>query len=160
MITIIAAVDENGIIGNDRNIPWHIPEEIKHFKDVTMGHVVVMGRNTWDSLPDEFKPLPGRLNLVITTKEHDDVKGAIFLPDVESAIQLAEENCVSSYVIGGASIYKQVLDKGLVNRILLSRVKGKHEGDVYFPLMTGCWQGSLIEEHSQFDVWEYWKDED
>lgn len=159
MITIIAAVAENGVIGRGDEIPWHISEELEHFKKTTVGHVVIMGRKTWDSLPDDFKPLPGRLNLVITSDgTHVGATGTVFLPDVESAIKLAEENCVSSFVIGGASVYRQVLEQGLADRILLSRVKAEYEGDVYFPLMTGLWRGNLVKEHDQFNVWEYWKD--
>ena len=157
MITIIAAVDDNGIIGQNGDIPWRIPEELEHFKKTTLGHVVIMGRKTWDSLPDGFKPLPERFNLIVSGSDHVDTgtENTVFFDSLETAIQFAESNCQSSFVIGGASIYRQVLDKGLADRILMSKVKGEHEGDVYFPLMTGCWQGNLTEEHDQFDVWEY-----
>jgi len=158
MITILVAMDSRNIIGNKGQLPWHSSEDLKLFKKRTMGHVVIMGRKTWESLPK--KPLPGRTNIVVSTTmpaEVFSVNGFFTERSLETAIRVAEYNQPGKevFIIGGAQIYKEALKKGLVHRILASRIPGKHEGDTFFPELGGEWTASIVENHQTFDVWEY-----
>lgn len=128
MIAIIVAVAENNAIGKENKLLWHIPEDLKRFKRLTTGHTVIMGRNTWQSLPNH--PLPNRRNIVITDNPEDHFAGAGMVTSIEAALGLcspAEEN----FVIGGASIYQQFLP--MTNRLYLTKVHKVFDGDTFFP---------------------------
>lgn len=127
---IIAAVAENNVIGKDGDIPWHIPEDLQHFKKKTTEHTVVMGRKTFQSLPNSFKPLPNRQNIVLTRSnfqpENESVKTANSL---DEAWQKAENEKI--FIIGGAGIYKQTLKEA--DKMILTKIHKEYEGDTYFP---------------------------
>ncbi len=162
---IIVAMDENGLIGNGNKIPWRIPEEFKFFKDVTMGCPVIMGRKTWESLPK--KPLPGRKNIIMSRGAHTPVYGShidndnvIVVDNWDAAFKAAAQSLSlqddSVFIIGGAQIYKEALEKDYVDSIIISEVKGKYEGDTYFPTIDSArWRKTLIFSHEQFTVYEY-----
>lgn len=128
MITLIAARDRNGAIGKDNTIPWEAPEDLKFFMRETMGGAVIMGRNTWDSLP--FKPLKNRLNIVVSSQgvDHEHV-----FATVEEAIAFASsEGRVRLYAMGGFGIYKAMLP--LADRLVITEVDTEVEGaDTWFP---------------------------
>ncbi len=128
MITLIVARAKNGAIGRDNTIPWHIPEDLKSFKRETLGGAVIMGRNTWDSLP--FKPLPNRLNIVVSSREK---AAETVVPSVAAGVALAKEQGYDRiYGIGGAGIYKEMLP--LADRLLISEVDIEIAGaDTFFP---------------------------
>lgn len=126
--SLIAAVSDNFIIGNGLKIPWHILEDFKLFKERTLNNVVIMGKNTWDSLP--IKPLPNRINIVLNKKKIN-LKEAIVTTDLESAFKEASIYNKEIFIIGGASIYRQTIENA--NFLYISHVKGKFEGDVLFP---------------------------
>lgn len=128
MITLIVARARNGAIGKDNDIPWHAPEDLKAFQRETLGGAVIMGRNTWDSLP--FKPLKNRLNIVVSSNPE---AAEIVVPSIEAAIALAQaEGYVRIYGIGGAGIYKGMLD--LADRLMITEVDLEvAEADAYFP---------------------------
>lgn len=128
MISIIVAVAENYVIGKDNNLLWHLPNDLKRFKRLTIGHTVIMGKKTWESLPK--RPLPDRRNIVITDNPNDHFEGAEKVMSIESAVALcnpAEEN----FIMGGASIYQQFLP--LTDRLYLTRIHKIFEGDAFFP---------------------------
>ena len=126
MISIIVAVAENGVIGGDNRLLWHISEDLKHFKAVTTGHPVVMGRKTYESLG---RPLPGRRNVVVT-RQNISIEGCDVVHSLDEAYALfpPEEEV---FVIGGAQIYAQALP--LAGRFYLTRVFHAYEGDTHFP---------------------------
>ena len=126
MIAIIVAVAENGVIGGDNRLLWHISEDLKHFKAVTTGHPVVMGRKTYESLG---RPLPGRRNVVVT-RQNISIEGCDVVHSLDEAYALfpPEEEV---FVIGGAQIYAQALP--LADRFYLTRVFRAYEGDTHFP---------------------------
>ena len=136
---MILAVADNGVIGVDAGLPWHLPEDLKRFKALTTGRPVVMGRRTWDSLPR--KPLPGRDNLVVTREPGFAAEGAVAVPSLEDAFAqariLAEtEGHDEIFLIGGASLYLQALDQEgahRVDRIEMTAVHLEPEGDVSMP---------------------------
>lgn len=131
---IIAAVAENGVIGADGGIPWHYPEDFEHFKEVTTGHPVIMGRKTYESLPSSFTPLPDRTNIVLSFDEMDVPSGVVNVQSIDAALDAAEETgddivCIA----GGASIYEQFLEQDLVDRMILTIIPEEPDGDTYFP---------------------------
>ena len=128
---IIAAVAENMVIGQDGDIPWHFPEDLKHFKQVTMGSPVVMGRGTYESLPEDFKPLPGRTNIVLTRSNPDYEESVKLANSLDEAWQIASEKGEKVYIIGGASVYEQTLDSA--DKMILTEIHEEYEGDTYFP---------------------------
>ncbi|PSH00497.1 MAG: dihydrofolate reductase [Nanohaloarchaea archaeon SW_7_46_7] len=129
---IIAAVSENRAIGKNGEIPWDIPEDMKHFKQTTMNHPVIMGRKTYQSFPKNVRPLPGRTNIVLTRSgfrpENESVKTANSL---EEAYQIANQINDKAFVIGGASVYKKALENA--DEMILTEVHRKVDGDTFFP---------------------------
>lgn len=135
-VTLIAAVDPNGVMGKEGGLPWPSGtyDELKYFKQRTLGGYILMGSKTWDSLP--VKPLPGRTNMVVSTR-HRWEEGAIFYDSIGEALFEAGLGGVEEiFIIGGANVFQQVLDCGLdiVDRIILTHVFDTWEGDVKFPL--------------------------
>lgn len=132
-ICMIAAMAENGVIGNNNDIPWHIPEDFAYFKKVTLGCPVVMGRKTWDSLPK--KPLPKRENIVITRREDYVAEGAHVCHDIHDALALARRvGTEEIFIIGGEQIYKAALDTGLVDKVYMTHIYKTFVGDTHFPI--------------------------
>ncbi|WP_425404019.1 dihydrofolate reductase [Hwanghaeella sp.] len=133
-LVIVVAMAENRVIGRDGGLPWHLPEDLKRFKAVTMGKPLVMGRKTWESLPR--KPLPGRPNLVVTRQKGFEAEGALVFAELDAALAEADRLAQASGVdevclIGGGSLYEQAFEK--VDRIDLTEVRLAPEGDTHFP---------------------------
>lgn len=129
---IIAAISENNVIGKDGDIPWHLPEDLKHFKEKTMGNPVIMGRKTFQSLPDDYRPLPGRQNIVLTRSGFEPESGDVeTAEDLEEGFEIASEHGDCAFVIGGASVYREALEDA--DRMILTRVKRDVDGDTFFP---------------------------
>jgi dihydrofolate reductase len=129
-VSLVAAVARGGVIGNGDSIPWHLPEDLAFFRDLTMGHAVVMGRKTWDSIPTRFRPLPGRRNVVVTRDpawQGDGAEPAASLADALLLLAGAER----VFVIGGAEIYAQALDAS--DRVYLTKVHAEVDADTFFP---------------------------
>ena len=129
-LSIVAAVARGGVIGRDNAIPWRIPEDARHFRALTMGHPVVMGRRTWDSLPDRYRPLPGRRNVVLSRNADWQEEGAERASSLEGALQLLE-GVPQVFVIGGADVYATALP--LTDELLLTEIDADVDGDTLFP---------------------------
>lgn len=128
-IAIIAAVSENNVIGNKNKIPWHLPADLKYFKKTTLGHPVIMGQNTYESIG---KPLPKRVNIILSDDKDYKVSGCFVFNSIPEAIDyLKNKRHKKAFVIGGASIYKQFINTA--DEIYLTRVLGNFNGDTYFP---------------------------
>jgi dihydrofolate reductase len=163
MIIAIVAHDYKRTIGNGNKLPWNLPEDLKLFKKHTTGHVVVMGRKTWESIPEKYRPLPDRINVVLSTTmkpnlDPDDDEPFVVnnWEQVPGLIEGRFYDHKHIFVIGGASIYDHVLNESSItaDRILLSRVKGMHDGDVFFPELKGQWAEVLVSEHDGFNLIE------
>ena len=129
-ISLIAAVARNGVIGHGNQLLWRLPEDMRHFRSVTSGAPVIMGRSTWDSLPERFRPLPGRRNLVLTRQPHWTAPGAEAVQDLDQALALAGD-APRVFVIGGAQVYALALDRA--DELLLTEIDRDFDGDVRFP---------------------------
>ncbi len=126
---MIVAVDETRAIGKDNRLLWHIPEDLKHFKELTTGHTVIMGENTYYSIG---RPLPNRTNIVVTLNKDLSLSGCQVVYSIDDALALARQNePEEAFVIGGASIYRQFLP--MIDRLYLTLVRGTHEADTFFP---------------------------
>jgi dihydrofolate reductase len=130
LLSLIAAVPRNGAIGKDNALLWHEPEDQRHFRRITMGSPVIMGRKTWDSLPARFRPLPGRRNVVITRNAEWQAPGAEAAPSIEAALGLLE-GADKAFVIGGAHIY--TLAMPLADELVLTEIDADLPGDTFFP---------------------------
>ena len=132
-LSIIVAAAENNVIGRDNSLPWHLPEDLKYFKKITMGKPIVMGRKTYESIG---RPLPGRTNIVVTRNPHWQAEGVVVVDNLEQALDVARGQGVADgvdelFVIGGEQIYR--LAMGLAKRIYLTRILSEVEGDAWFP---------------------------
>jgi len=134
-ISLIWAEASDRIIGSGGTIPWRLPEEQQHFKQLTMGATVVMGRGTWESLPASVRPLPGRRNIVITRQASYDAPGAETVSSLDEAFARAADDEV--WVIGGAEIYAQALP--YADRVVRTRVHLEVEGDFRAPVLDSAW---------------------
>ena len=128
-LAIVVAVGEGGVIGKEGGLPWRIPEDLRHFKNVTMGHVMIMGRKTWDSIG---RPLPGHTTFVVSRQPGLAIEGATVFPSLEAALARAWELDPEPRVVGGATIYAEALP--LATRLFLTEVAARVEGgDTFFP---------------------------
>jgi dihydrofolate reductase len=134
---LIYARASNGVIGKNNQLPWHLPEDLAHFKQTTQGCPVIMGRKTWDSLPAAFRPLPGRTNIVVTRQPDWQAPGAQVAHSVEQAIAHCDPNA-TLWVIGGAQIYAQALP--LAEEIVVTEIELTPEGDAFAPALDANWQ--------------------
>lgn len=129
-LVVVAAIARNGTIGNGRELVWRIPEDLAHFKRVTLGHPVLMGRRTWDGLPPRFRPLPGRRNLVLTRQPGWQATGAEVVHTLDEAIELCRTS-ERLYVIGGAQLWALALPR--VDELVLTEIDRDFAGDTVFP---------------------------
>lgn len=161
MLSAIVAYDENRIIGCRGKIPWHIPEDLKHFKKSTLGNPIFMGRKTWDSLGGA---LPNRDHYILTRS----IKG-VFNKLAPRVYQINSFQCASElmrhnhpgktgWVIGGSEVYRAALEENWLDRIVATEVKGTHEGDTFFPKLGEEWKRIPIESHDLFDIVWYIKE--
>jgi dihydrofolate reductase len=155
-IVLVVAIAQNGVIGNNGLIPWHISDDMKRFKALTLGHTVVMGRKTWDSLPR--KPLPRRTNVVMTRQSDWKAEGAIPLHSAGAANAAASlmggsDGSERFFVIGGTEIYRAFLP--IATRIELTEVHRDFEGDAKFEFDRTGWHETLREEHVTPDGLRY-----
>jgi len=139
-LNLIYARAANGVIGKDNALPWHLPEDMAHFKQLTLGAPVIMGRKTWDSLPPRFRPLPGRANIVVTRQPDWNENGAQRASSLRDALQMCERmdtHSPTAWVIGGAQIYAEALP--LAHRLEVTEIERDFEGDAHAPVLGSEW---------------------
>ncbi len=136
-IALIYARAANGVIGHEGTMPWHLPEDLAHFRQLTQGQPVIMGRKTWDSLPPRFRPLPGRRNIVLTRQIQWQSAGAERADGLSQALALCADS-PQVWVIGGAQIYAQA--EPLASRAEVTEIEQPFEGDAYAPTLGPGWQ--------------------
>ena len=162
-VSLIVAATRNQVIGRDNQMPWHLPADLRYFKQCTLGKPIIMGRKTWESLG---RPLPGRLNIVISRQVDTKLDGAEVFADLAAAIArgqawAAAQGVSEVMVIGGGQIYQQAL--ALAQRVYLTRIELELEGDAFFPVLDAqAWQQISAEAHPAqndepgytFEVWQ------
>jgi len=149
---LIYARARNGVIGKGGVLPWHLPEDLAHFKQLTLGCPVIMGRKTWESLPPRFRPLPGRRNLVVTRNADWQAEGAHRAASLEEAFA----HCVAEptvWVIGGAEIFAQAMPRANIAEI--TEIGRDFDGDVFAPPLGAQWQETRRERHHSAAGFDY-----
>ena len=141
---LIYARATNGVIGKNNTLPWHLPEDLAHFKRTTLGCPVIMGRKTWDSLPPKFRPLPGRLNIVVSRDAAWQAAGALHATSIDAARALCPPGS-DAWVIGGAQIYAQALP--LASSVVITEIDQAFEGDAFAPTLDAAWHEQARETH-------------
>lgn len=144
IISLIAAMTENRVIGKDNRLPWRLPADMKHFREITLGRCVIMGRKTFESIG---RPLSGRKNIVVTSKRGYRAEGCFIVPDLASAFS-ACEGADEAFVLGGAKLFRDTIK--LADRIYLTVVKSQIAGDAFFPEIPG--EFALADRQSVQDV--------
>ena len=143
IISLISAISENGVIGKDNDLPWHLPADLQHFKKTTTGHTIIMGRKTFESVG---KPLPNRVNIVISRQPDYLAKGCIMATSLEKAIDMAPKDEDEVFICGGAAVYKQGLQ--LADRLYITRIHQDVDGDTFFPYLDlAKWKETEREYH-------------
>ncbi len=134
-ISAICAMSENRVIGKNNKLPWHLPADLQHFKKITMGNPILMGRKTYESIG---RPLPGRLNIILTHNTHYQAPGCVIVSSIEDALNAAKDY-QELFIIGGATIYQELMP--LTQRIYMTKISQYIEGDTFFPAIDPTqWQ--------------------
>lgn len=150
-LALIVAVSENNVIGKGLEIPWKIPEDMKRFKELTINHPVIMGRKTFESIPEKFRPLPRRKNIVLSTSLSEE-EGIYIARNIEEALELTEDK--DSYIMGGEKVYEIFLPR--VNRLEITRVHGDYNGNVFFPKVNWDeWEETNREDFENYSFLTY-----
>jgi len=130
-VSLIAAVASNGVIGRNGGLPWHLPADLRRFKELTMGHHLLVGRTTWETIN---RPLPGRAFVVVSRRPGYEAPGASVVDSLDAGLRLAEQaGDREPFVAGGAAIYREALERDLVDRVHLTTIHRSYEGDTRFP---------------------------
>lgn len=141
-VGLIWAESRGGIIGSDGTLPWHVPEDLAHFKELTLGNPVVMGRKSWDALPERFRPLPGRRNIVVTRNPVWRAEGAEVAHSLDDALELAATSEVeaseTTWVIGGAQVFSSAMERA--DRLEVTEIAALFDGDTTAPVIDENWQ--------------------
>jgi dihydrofolate reductase len=146
LVSLVVAAAANGVIGRENRMPWHLPEDLAHFRRLTLGHPVVMGRKTYESIVATLgKPLPGRTNIVVTRQAGFEAPGCVVAPSLDAALAAARKDA-EIFVIGGAEIYRLALERA--DRVYLTRIDAAFEGDAAFPALDPArWRETAREDH-------------
>jgi dihydrofolate reductase len=143
-IGLIWAQSRGGVIGKDGVMPWHLPEDLAHLKRTTLGHPVIMGRKTWDSIPPRFRPLPGRTNIVVTRQPDWQSTGALAASGLPQALALCGQ-AAQVWIIGGAQLYAQALP--LADQLVVTEIDADFAGDAHAPALGPEWREAARERH-------------
>ena len=132
IVSLIAALSKNNVIGRNNDLPWHLPDDMKYFMQSTKGHHSIMGRKNYDSIPEKFRPLPNRTNIVVTRQPSFKAPGCIVVNSVERGLEIAANNGEQeAFIIGGADIYRLGIPHA--DRLYLTEIDAVIDGDTYFP---------------------------
>lgn len=152
-ISIIVAIGDNRAIGKDNRLLWRLPADMKFFKETTSGHPIITGRRNYESIPEAFRPLPNRKNIVVTSQRNYAAPGAVVVHSLEDA--LAEARKIADgeiFVIGGGKVYAEALEKKLIDRMYITHVHADFEADTFFPGWNAAdWSVETIAQHPADD---------
>ena len=149
-VNLVVAVAQNGVIGKDNQLVWHLKDDMKFFKELTSGHIILTGRKNYESIPLKFRPLPNRVNCIMTRNSDYVAEGCLLFSDIENWINAFENDRRGLFIIGGGEIYKQALELDLVDAMYITRVHAEPQGDTFFPAFDeALWQSELLSEQPQ-----------
>lgn len=150
-ISLIAALSKNRVIGKNNDLPWHLPDDMKYFMQTTKGHHVIMGRRNYESIPEKFRPLPNRTNIVVTRQKDFVASHCLVVNSIEEGLSIAKKaGELEVFIIGGAEIYK--VGMALTQRMYLTEIQAEIQGDTYFPeIAPSHWKEISRVHHSADD---------
>ena len=152
-VTLVVAMGANRVIGVDGSLPWRLPEDLAHFKQLTLGHPMVMGRATYESIG---RPLPGRTTIVVTRQDDWTAEGVEVAPSLDAALARGHELDDEVFLVGGAQVYAEALERGLVDVMVVTRVAASPDGDAFFPSIDWeTWREGGRVPHDGFDIVTY-----
>ena len=154
IISLIVAVAKNRVIGKNNQLIWHLPKDMKFFMDTTIHHPVIMGRKNFESIPEKYRPLKNRNNIIITRNENYTAKGCVIVHSIEDSIEYVKKNLKSDelFIIGGGEIYKKCLEMDIVDRMYITHIETAFDGDTFFPeINRKNWTSETIMEHVKDD---------
>ncbi len=159
-VSLIVAVAKNGAIGKNNQLLWHLPADMKYFKNTTVGRTVIMGRKNFESIPEKYRPLPNRTNIILTRKTNFFATGCLMANSLEEAIHIAEKNNETEcFIIGGGEVYKEALQKNLCTKLYITYVNAEVlDADTFFYFEPdSSWKKIKEEqikadEHNRFDM--------
>lgn len=133
-VSLIVAIAQNGVIGKNNQLIWHLPADLMYFKEKTIYHHVILGRKNYLSIPEKYRPLPNRTNIVLSRSENFLAPGCVVLNSLEQALEYCKKQGeTEAFIIGGGQIYQEALDKNLVDRMYITYIEHSFEGDTFFP---------------------------
>ena len=149
IISLIVAVPNNLAIGRNNKLIWNLPKDMKFFMDSTIGHPVIMGRKNYESIPEKYRPLKNRVNVIITRNKNFSAEGCLVVNSIEESIKvLREKDLEEVFIIGGGEIYKRFLEKNLIDRMYITHINESFEGDTFFPKIDfSSWKSTTIMDH-------------
>jgi dihydrofolate reductase len=152
-LSLIVAMGKHREIGKDNDLLWHLPKDMRFFKETTLGHSVVMGRKNWDSIPDRFRPLANRENIVLTRNDDFEAEGATVIHDFKDLPDVVETSDEKKcFIIGGAQVYDIALKSGQINEMYVTEVEETFEADTFFPFVDSSgWEVEVVLEHTADD---------
>ena len=156
-ISLIVAIAENNAIGLNNDLLWRLPNDMKYFREITSNHHIITGRKNYISIPQKFRPLPNRTNLVLTRQADFSDEGSIIFNNLESAIDFAKSNNETElFIIGGGQIYKEALGKNLIDKMYVTHVHHNFEADTFFrEIETHLWKNTSNESHEKDEKHPY-----
>ena len=141
IVSLIVAISENRVIGKNNDLIWHLPNDIMFFKKTTQGHHVIMGRKNFESIPHKYRPLKKRTNIILTRNNNYKANGCIVVNSINKALEIAQNNNENEvFIIGGGEIYSLVLKLNLIDKIYLTKIHQKFNGDTFFPKLSSDWE--------------------
>jgi dihydrofolate reductase len=156
MIYLIAAVADNDVIGKDNDLVWRIKEDMLFFKETTTGQILLMGRKNFESIPEKFRPLPNRLNCILTRNQTYVAADCVTVDSIESWIDLYKNDDRELFIIGGGQVYKEALEKNLVDAMYITHVHAHPDGDTFFPTINkNEWKSEILQKGIQNESNEF-----
>lgn len=156
MIYLIAAVADNDVIGKDNDLVWRIKEDMRFFKETTSGHILLMGRKNFESIPEKFRPLPNRLNCILTRNKSYEAANCVTVDSIENWLSSYKYDDRQMFIIGGGQVYKEALEKNLVDVMLITHVHARPDGDTFFPSINkNEWKSEILQEGIQNESNEF-----
>lgn len=144
-VNLVVAVAQNGVIGKNNQLIWQLRDDMKFFKELTWGHIVLTGRKNFESIPEKFRPLPNRLNCIMTRNKDYSVDDCIIFSEIEGWIEAFQNDERDLFIIGGGEIYLQAIERKLVDVMYVTHVHANVDGDTFFPKIDpSLWQATQI----------------
>ncbi|MBC8475639.1 MAG: dihydrofolate reductase [Bacteroidetes bacterium] len=150
-VSIIVAIAHDNVIGKNNDLVWHLPKDMKFFMDTTLNHFVIMGRKNYDSIPEKYRPLKNRTNVVVTRNAAFKAPNCVVVSSIKEGIEAAKKNGDKEcFIIGGGQIYKESLEMNMVDKMYITHIDQEFEGDTFFPQFNkGDWNLRVLMEHQK-----------